>query len=206
MNILKKQFNDWTVNSFEGKHIINKLIITNEHDIALNVIFNLMIDEIEQKLMIIEECPIEINHSLDEINNSNICTTIHRKHNHVNVTRCTEITNMFSSFHNKVNKIITSIKIKSTTSTEIIVNLLEQKVNENKNNYFFYKVFSEQITLLETPPKKRRFPPDSFVLAMGEQIRFRSPSLHDEIRNNVNCLFLPDHRVFFNEKKINASN
>ena len=36
---------------------------------------------------------------------------------------------------------------------------------------------------------------------MAEQMRFRSTSVHDEIRNNINCLLLPDDRVFFNEKK-----
>lgn len=55
--------------------------------------------------------------------------------------------------------------------------------------------------LIETPPKKRRYPPDSFVLSMTEEMQFRLASAHDERRININCLLLPDDRVFCNEKK-----
>ena len=50
---------------------------------------------------------------------------------------------------------MSSIKTMNNASTKTIINMLNQKVNENKNNYLFCKMMAEQIEFLEISLKKK---------------------------------------------------
>ncbi|KNC87755.1 hypothetical protein SARC_00127 [Sphaeroforma arctica JP610] len=76
--------------------------------------------------------------------------------------------------------------------------------SQAKSRAAYYLHMAEQVELLEACRFKRRYPPNSFVLASSQLLQRKSPGLYKKIRANSSFTFLSCERTIFSSENSNA--